>query len=199
MDRPSAAPSASSRRDSAPRPTWSASAASGSGPVTTVSRSSSSSRLARRCRPARSTATSTPAAAAPCTTPAASRAGSTPDTTISSAVTGRWVSRTIEWMLPPRSEIRRAISPTAPARSGRPSTMTWWRTGIWLLIVVRVLGDRDLDRGAERLGGMRDGAPQRGRVAVQGEHDTEDEPVGDDHLLDVEHLDVVGGDGREEG
>ena len=58
---------------------------------------------------------------------------------------------------------------------------------------------RDVDLGAQRLGGVGDRAAQRGRVAVQGEHDAEHEPVGDDHLLDVEHLDVVGGEGREEG
>ena len=46
---------------------------------------------------------------------------------------------------------------------------------------------------------MRDRPPQRGRIAVQGEHDPEHEAVGDDHLLDVQHLDVVGRERREEG
>ncbi len=82
------------------------------------------SRMARRCRPPRWTATSTPSSAASWASVARSMTGSAPETSNSMQVTGWWASRPIRSMLAPLAAIRPAMAATTAGASGRPSTVT---------------------------------------------------------------------------
>ena len=82
------------------------------------------SRMARRCRPPRWTATSTPCSAAARARSARSAAGFPPETSISMQVTGRCASLPIRSMLAPLAAIRPAMAVIAAGASGLPSTVT---------------------------------------------------------------------------
>jgi len=82
------------------------------------------SRIARRCRPPRCTATSTPLSAATCASAARSGPGSAPETSSSMQVTGSLASRVMRSMLAPLAAIRPATAATASGCSGWPSTVT---------------------------------------------------------------------------
>lgn len=82
------------------------------------------SRIARRCRPARCTATSTPLSTATRASAFRSDPGSAPETSISTQVTGSLASLVIRSMLAPLAAIRLATAATPSASSGLPSTVT---------------------------------------------------------------------------
>jgi len=82
------------------------------------------SRIARRCSPARWTATSTPLSTATWASAFRRRPGSAPETSSSTQVTGSLASRVIRSMLAPLAAIRPATAATPSGRSGLPSTVT---------------------------------------------------------------------------
>ena len=148
------------------------------------------SRIARRCRPPRCTATSTPLSAATCASAVRSGAGSAPDTSSSMQVTGSLASRVIRSMFAPLAAIRPATAAIASGRSGLPSTVTCNRPGPppgrWTRFR-RASGDLRVQPQVRRQAG--DGTVDRGqvrRLVARGQH-AEHEPAPDDNLLDVQH------------
>ena len=109
---------------SGPNPAASASISMTSPRIKVESTSRTTSRIARRCRPAACTATSTPTLAASLASTAFSRATSTPDTSRSRAVTGQRAIRMMRSMFPPTSEIRPATAARALGDSGCERTVT---------------------------------------------------------------------------
>ena len=82
------------------------------------------SRIARRCRPPRWTATSMPCATAARARSSRSTAGSAPETSISMQVTGCCASRPMRSMFAPLAAIRPAMAVIAAGASGLPSRVT---------------------------------------------------------------------------
>ena len=103
------------------------------------------SRIARRSRPARCTATSTPLSTATWASAFRSDAGSAPETSSSTQVTGSLASRVIRSMLAPLAAIRPATAATALGSSGLPSTVT--------CSLPRTRRERARDRRLRRAGG----------------------------------------------
>ena len=168
--------------------------------INVESTSSTTSRLARRCRPAGSTAMSTPVSSAAWTSTARRRDGSADRTISSSAVVGSLDSWVIDSMLPPHvgdalghvahragtqrvAEDDHVTAPAGRAEAGRAA----------------LVGDRDLALHAERVCGACHRVAQRGGVAAQVEQHGEDQAVADHDLLDVADVDVVRGECCEEG
>ena len=109
---------------SAAQPARSASRSMTSSWIRVESTSITISRIARRSRPARWTATSTPLSTATWARVLRSDTGSAPDTSSSTQVTGSLASLVMRSMLAPSAAIPPATAATALGWSGLPSTVT---------------------------------------------------------------------------
>ena len=109
---------------SSAQPARSASRSMTSSWISVESTSITISRIARRCRPARCTATSTPLSPATWASACRSEPGSAPEMSSSTQVTGSLASRVIRSMLAPLAAILPATAATPSGSRGLPSTVT---------------------------------------------------------------------------
>ena len=129
----------------------------------------------------------------------AARSVSAPETANSTAVTGYFASRKMRSMLPPVPVILAAMAAVDSAVSGWPSTVTWERPsprGRLSPMPEMISACSFID--SAQLCTVARSSPSGRRPGGRGHQGAQHDAAPGDDLLDVDHVDAVGGEGVEE-